>query len=37
MSKAKACKMFGYSPATVNNRLRGAGLDRLVGNRHEEL
>jgi DNA invertase Pin-like site-specific DNA recombinase len=30
MSKAKACKMLGYSKATVNNRLRDAGLDHLV-------
>lgn len=31
MSKAKACKLLGYSPATVNNRLREAGLEHLVG------
>lgn len=30
MSKAKACKMLGYSKATVNNRLRDAGLGHLV-------
>jgi DNA invertase Pin-like site-specific DNA recombinase len=31
MSKAKACALLGYSPGTVNNRLREAGLAHLVG------